>query len=93
MSGLFTEFTKDMLDVQKPVSIPRIPNHFSVFLEERKEKPDDTISVLEGKRKQIEKMIKELQKELTAIKKRVAQERFEQKGGKRILTMEGGSAE
>jgi DNA-binding protein YbaB len=42
------------------------------------------MSVLEGKRKQIEKMIKELQKELTAIKKRVAQERFEQKGGKRI---------
>jgi DNA-binding PadR family transcriptional regulator len=83
MSGLFTEFMKDVLDVEKAVLIPRIPNLFSVFLEERKEKPDDTMSVLEGKRKQIEKMIKELQKELTAIKKRVAQERFEQKGRKR----------
>ena len=83
MSGLFTEFMKDVLDVEKAVLIPRIPNLFSVFLEERKEKPDDTMSVLEGTRKQIEKMIKELQKELTAIKKRVAQERFEQKGRKR----------
>jgi DNA-binding PadR family transcriptional regulator len=76
MSGLFTEFVKDVLDVEKAVSMPRIPNLFSVFLEERKEKPEDTMSVLEGKRKQIEKMIKELQKELAAIKKRVAQERF-----------------
>lgn len=86
MSGLFTEFMKDVLDVEKTVSMPRIPNLFSVFLEERKEKPEDTMSILAVKRKQIEKMIKELQKELEAIKKRVAQERFDQKGGKRILT-------
>ena len=85
MSGLFTEFMKDVLDLEKTVSIPRIPNLFSVFLEERKEKPEDTKNVLEGKRKQIEKMIKEFQSELTAINRRVAQlERFEQKGGKRI---------
>jgi hypothetical protein len=83
--GLFTEFMKDVLDVEKTVSIPRIPNLFSVFLEERKEKPEDTMNVLEGKRKQIEKMIKELQKELAAINRRVAQlERFEQNGRKRI---------
>ena len=80
MSALFTEFMKDVLDVEKTVSIPRIPNLFSVFLQERKEKPDDTMSVLESKRKQIEKMIKELQKELAAIKRRVAQlEPFEQR--------------
>jgi DNA-binding PadR family transcriptional regulator len=93
MRGLFTEFMKDVLDTEKTVSIPRIPNLFSVFLEERKEKPDDTMSVLEGKRKQIEKMIKELQKELAAIKRRAGQlERFEQEGRKRISTMEGASA-
>jgi hypothetical protein len=77
---------KNVLDVEKTVSIPRIPNLFSVFLEERKEKPEDTMNVLGGKRKQIEKMIKELQKELAAINRRVAQiERFEQKGAKADL--------
>ena len=85
MSGLFTEFMKDVLDVEKPVSMSRLPNLFSVFLEERKEKPEDTMNVLESKRKQIEKMIKELQKELAAINKRIAQlERSEEKGGKRV---------
>jgi DNA-binding PadR family transcriptional regulator len=85
MSGLFTEFIKDVLDVEKPFSMPRIPNLFSVFLEERKEKPEDTMNVLESKRKQIEKMTKELQKELAAINKRIAQlERSEQKGRKRV---------
>jgi DNA-binding PadR family transcriptional regulator len=85
MSGLFTEFIKDVLDVEKPFSMPRIPNLFSVFLEERKEKPEDTMNVLESKRKQIEKMTKELQKELATINKRIAQlERSEQKGRKRV---------
>jgi len=85
MSGLFTEFMKDVLDVEKPVSMPRIPNLFSVFLEERKEKPEDTMNVLESKRKQIGKMIKELHKGLVAINKRIIQlERSEQNGGKRI---------
>jgi DNA-binding PadR family transcriptional regulator len=73
MSGLFKEFMKDVLDVEKPFSMPRIPNLFSVFLEERKEKPEDTMNVLESKRKQIEKMIKELQKELATINKRIVQ--------------------
>jgi len=85
MSGLFTEFMKDVLDLEKPVSMPRIPNLFSVFLEERKEKPEDTMNVLDSKRKQIERMIKELQKELAAIRKRIAQlERSEQKGRERV---------
>jgi len=81
MSGLFTEFMKDVLNYEKPVSMPRLPNLFSVFLEERKEKPEDTMKVLESKRKQIERMIKKLQDELEAIGKRMAQlERSEQKG-------------
>ena len=85
MSGLFTEFMTDVLDLEKPVSMPRIPNLFSVFLEERKEKPEDTMNVLDSKRKQIERMIKELQKELAAIHKRIAQlERSDQKGKKRV---------
>ena len=85
MSSLFTEFMKDVLDVEKPFSMPRIPNLFAVFLEERKEKPEDTMNVLESKRKQIEKMTKELQKELAAINKRIVQlERPEQKDRKRV---------
>ena len=74
MSDLFREFMKDVLDVRmNPIPVPRIPNLFSVFLEERKRKPEDSTSVLEGKRAQIEDMIKELQKELGAINRRLAQ--------------------
>jgi DNA-binding PadR family transcriptional regulator len=86
MTGLFTEFMKDVLDLEKPVSMPRLPNLFSVFLEERKEKPEDTMNVLESKRKQIERMIKESQRQLTAINKRIVQlERSRKKGGKRPI--------
>jgi len=85
MTGLFTEFMKDVLNLEKPVSMPRLPNLFSVFLEERKEKPEDTMNVLESKRKQIARMIKESQKQLTAINERIVQlERSRQKGGKRV---------
>lgn len=74
MSDLFREFMKDVLDIRmNPIPVPRMPNFFSVFLEERKKKPEDTISVLEDKRAQIEDMIKELQKELGAINRRLAQ--------------------
>jgi len=74
MSGLFKEFMKDVLDVKmEPISMPRGPPFFSVFLEERKEKPEDTINILESKRTQIENMIEELQKQLGVINKRLAQ--------------------
>jgi len=73
MSGLFKEFMKDVLDVEiKPISMPRMLNFFSVFLEERKEKSEETFNVLEKKRTRVENMIKELQKELEAINKRIA---------------------
>jgi DNA-binding PadR family transcriptional regulator len=74
MSDLIKEFMKDVLDVKiKPIPLPRMPNFFSVFLEERKEKPEDTVNVLESKQTQIENMIEELQKELGVIKKRLDQ--------------------
>ena len=71
MSDLFREFMKDVLDV-KSVSTPMMPNPFSVFLEERREKPDDTVSMLERKQKQIEEMIETMQKQRDAISKRLA---------------------
>jgi DNA-binding PadR family transcriptional regulator len=74
MSDLFREFMKDVLEVRmNPIPVPRMPNFFSVFLEERKKKPEDTTSVLECKRAQIEDMIKELQKELGTINRRLSQ--------------------
>jgi DNA-binding PadR family transcriptional regulator len=74
MSDLFKEFMKDVLDVKTmSVPMPRMPNLFSMFLEERKEKPEDTIKILEGKRAQIEEMSKQLQKALEAITKRLSQ--------------------
>jgi len=74
MSGLFKEFIEDVLDVEaEPALMPRLPNLFSRFLEERKQKPADTINVLENKRTHIENMIKELQKELGLINKRLAE--------------------
>jgi chaperonin cofactor prefoldin len=44
-----------------------------VFLEERKEKPEDTINVLKSKRTQVETIIKEFQRNLEAINARIAQ--------------------
>jgi DNA-binding PadR family transcriptional regulator len=74
MSGLFEEFMKDVLHIEpRPISVPRPPNFFSAFLEERKEKPEDTISILENKQAQIENMVEELQKQLLAINKKLIQ--------------------
>ena len=73
MSGLFKEFMKEVLDVKtESISMPRM-TPFSIFLEERKEKPEDTINILERKSAQVENMMEELQKQLEAINKRIAQ--------------------
>jgi len=71
MSDLFREYMKDVLDV-KSAARPPMPNLFSAFLEERKEKPQDTVRVLQRKQSQIENYIKNLQKELDAIDRRLA---------------------
>lgn len=74
LSDLFKDYLKDVLNVETDtVQAPRVPNLFSVFLEERKEKPEDTIKILEGKRTQFEEMIKKLQTELGKIDKKMAQ--------------------
>jgi len=72
MTDLFREYMKDVLDV-KSAARPPIPNLFSAFLEERKEKPEDTVGVLQRKRGQIENAIGHLQKELDVIDGRLAQ--------------------
>jgi DNA-binding PadR family transcriptional regulator len=74
MGGLFKEFMKDVLEVElQPIAMPRRPPFFSVFLEERKEQPEDTIKIIENRRTQIENMVEELEKELGRINKRLIQ--------------------
>ncbi|MGD8505261.1 MAG: PadR family transcriptional regulator [Candidatus Bathyarchaeota archaeon] len=74
MSALFEEFVRDVLDVEtKSLPMPRMPNPFSGFLEERKEKSEDNVEALEGKRLQIEQMIKTLRSKLQTVDKRLAQ--------------------
>jgi DNA-binding PadR family transcriptional regulator len=71
MADLFREFMKDVLDV-KSAPTPRIPDLFSAFLEERSEKPEDTVAVLERKRSHIDDVIETLEKRREAIDKRLA---------------------
>jgi DNA-binding PadR family transcriptional regulator len=71
MSDLFSEFMKDVLDVKAAPRRP-MPNLFSAFLEERKQRPEDTDSVLERKQGQFEDAIEPLQKELDVINRRLA---------------------
>lgn len=74
MNSLFKEFATDVLDIEtKSLPMPRMPNFFSVFLEERKEKPEDSLEILERKRKQIEHIIKKMQSERRTINKRLGQ--------------------
>jgi DNA-binding PadR family transcriptional regulator len=71
MGDLFREFMKDVLDV-KSAPNPPVPNLFSAFLEERKERPGDTVSVLKRKQSHIDDVIEALRKEREAIDKRLA---------------------
>jgi DNA-binding PadR family transcriptional regulator len=74
MSDLFKEYMKDVLGIKvSSVQLPRVPNLLSMFLEERKEKPEDTINVLKNKRTQVETIIKEFQRNLETINARIAQ--------------------
>ena len=71
MGDLFREFMKDVLDV-KSAARPPVPNLFSAFLEEKKERPKDTVAVLKRKRGEIEEIIERSQNELHVINRRLA---------------------
>jgi DNA-binding PadR family transcriptional regulator len=70
MNTLFKEYVKAVLDLDpKAVTVPQMPNPFSLFLEEKpKNKPD----ALEMKRNRIQHMIKMLQNELQTVDERLA---------------------
>jgi DNA-binding PadR family transcriptional regulator len=69
MNSLFEEYARAVLDLDpKAVTIPRMPNPFSIFLEEE---PKSRLEALEMKRKRIQHMIKMLQNELQTIDERL----------------------
>ena len=76
------DFMKDVLDVKSPGK-PPIPNVFSRFLEEEKEKPEDAAAALVRRRGQLESLITHLQNELETIDKRVARLQAKEKKTKR----------
>ena len=78
MADLFKEFMKDVLDV-KSAARPPMPNLFSAFLDEKRERPEDTVNTLKHKRSQIEDVIKNLQKERDAIDKRLGKMKEQKK--------------
>ena len=71
MNSLFKEFARDVLNMQEPLPMPEFPNPFSAFLEEEKEKKENSIKDLELKRKHIESAIKMMQTRLREINKKL----------------------
>jgi DNA-binding PadR family transcriptional regulator len=70
MNTLFEKYTRAVLDLDpKVVAMPRMPNPFSVFLDEE---PKNRLEALELKRNRIQHMIKMLQNELQIVDNRLA---------------------
>jgi DNA-binding PadR family transcriptional regulator len=71
MNTLFEEYARAVLDLDpKAVTIPRMPNPFSIFLEKE---PKNRLEALEIKRNRIQHMIEMLQGELRTVDNRLAQ--------------------
>jgi DNA-binding PadR family transcriptional regulator len=72
MRNLFEEYLKSILEVDsQPDLALTIPRPLSELLRETDEKKEDTIRRLEKQSRQIQGMIKRLQKNLVTIKKRL----------------------
>ena len=70
MNTLFKEYARAVLDLDpKALPMPRMPNPFSVFLEEE---PKSRLESLELKSNRIQHMIKMLQSELQTVDNRLA---------------------
>ena len=69
MNTLFEEYAQAVLDLDpNAVTIPRMPNPFSIFLEEE---PKSGLEALEMKRNRISHMIKMLQSEMQIVDERL----------------------
>ncbi len=70
MNTLFKEYSRDVLGLEtKAVTMPKMPNPFSPFLEKE---PKNRIEALEVKNSQIQHMIKVLQSEHQKIDEKIA---------------------
>jgi len=70
MNTLFEKYARAVLDLDtEAVTMPRMPNPFSIFLEE---KPKNKLDALELKRNRIQHMIEMLQSELQIVDNRLA---------------------
>lgn len=73
MHHLFKDYLTGVLDVRLPSSqTPKMPNLFSMFLEARTGKPEDSIIVLKEKNIEIKEMITKLRKIQKTVAKRMA---------------------
>ena len=73
MHDLFREYLTGVLEVNlQPGQTPRAPSLFSMFLEARTGKPQDSVKVLREKGEEIRGMIKKLRKLQGVIRHRIA---------------------
>ena len=73
MNTLFQEFARDVLNMNsKTLTIPVLPNPFSAFLDEKNQKPEDTIKELEQKSIRLKAAIKTLQEDLQTTNRKLA---------------------
>ena len=72
MKGMFKEYMKGVLEVESQPDTPlSMPRPLADLLRETEEKEEDTIRRLEEQRRQIQGMIKQMQKNLGAVDKRL----------------------
>jgi DNA-binding PadR family transcriptional regulator len=72
MHDLFREYLTGVLDVElSPNQNPKTPLFFAMYLENRTEKPQDSLKVLQEKNAEIQAMIKKLQKIQRTIRQRI----------------------
>lgn len=72
MHDLFREYLTGVLEVRlQPGQTPRAPSLFSMFLEARTGKPEDSIEVLREKNEEIKQMIRKLMKLQRATRRRI----------------------
>lgn len=73
MHDLFRAYLTGVLAVELPPNQNlKTPNFFAMYLEERTEKPEDSIEILQKKDAEIQAMIDKLQKMRRAIRRRIA---------------------
>jgi DNA-binding PadR family transcriptional regulator len=72
MNNLFTEFARDVLNIETATPPPNIPSPFSPFLED-KDKNKETLQHLETHRKHLAKSIKTMRQRLIEVNQKITE--------------------